>query len=218
MTPADDDTRARMDRMYRRQRYVYDLTRRYYLLGRKDLIEGLRPPAGGSILEVGCGTASNLIAAAKLYPTARLYGFDISREMLATAGQSVASRGLAGRTKLTEGDATAFDCQVLFGEPVFDQIFTSYTLSMIPNWPAVLDEMARHLAPGGSIHIVDFGDCAGLPRLAKTALYGWLGKFDVSPRQNLHAIVSTACDRARLQMKYQSLFGGYAQIAILRQA
>ncbi len=204
--------------MYRHQRRVYDFTRCYYLLGREGLIEGLRPPNYGSILEVGCGTASNLIAAAKLYPTARLFGFDISSEMLRTAQQSVTRRGFAERITLTEGNGTAFDGQTLFGIPAFDRIFTSYTLSMIPNWPAVLDEMARHLAPGGSIHIVDFGDCAGLPRLAKTALYGWLGKFHVSPRQNLHAIASAAGNRAGLQVKYQSLFGGYAQTAILQRA
>jgi S-adenosylmethionine-diacylgycerolhomoserine-N-methlytransferase len=211
------DDRARMDRMYRHQRRIYDLTRRYYLLGRKGLIDGLRPPAGGSILEVGCGTASNLIAAAKLYPTARLYGFDISSEMLATAAKSVARRGLDDRVKLTEGDATAFDGQALFGEPAFDRIITSYTLSMIPNWQAALDEMARHLAPGGSIHIVDFGDCAGLPRLAKTTLYGWLANFGVSPRLELHAIAGQVGTRAGLNVGYQALFGGYAQMATLKR-
>ena len=36
----------RMNRMYRRQRHIYDGTRRYYLLGRDRLITGLRPDAG----------------------------------------------------------------------------------------------------------------------------------------------------------------------------
>src|SRR6267142_3533930 len=35
----------RMNRMYRRQRHIYDGTRRYYLLGRDRLITGLRPDA-----------------------------------------------------------------------------------------------------------------------------------------------------------------------------
>ena len=46
----------RMNRMYRRQRHIYDGTRRYYLLGRDQLIAGLRPAAGASVLEIGCGT------------------------------------------------------------------------------------------------------------------------------------------------------------------
>jgi S-adenosylmethionine-diacylgycerolhomoserine-N-methlytransferase len=46
----------RMNRMYRWQRHIYDATRRYYLLGRDRLIAGLRPAAGQSVLEIGCGT------------------------------------------------------------------------------------------------------------------------------------------------------------------
>jgi S-adenosylmethionine-diacylgycerolhomoserine-N-methlytransferase len=36
-----EDIRVRMDRVYRPQRHVYDLTRRPYLLGRDRLIAGL---------------------------------------------------------------------------------------------------------------------------------------------------------------------------------
>ena len=46
----------RMNRMYRRQRHIYDGTRRYYLLGRDQMISRLRPEAGASVLEIGCGT------------------------------------------------------------------------------------------------------------------------------------------------------------------
>ena len=73
---------ASMDRIYRHQRHVYDLTRRYYLFGRDRLLRELQPPPGGRVLEIGCGTARNLLAAHDLYPTARLFGIDISREML----------------------------------------------------------------------------------------------------------------------------------------
>jgi S-adenosylmethionine-diacylgycerolhomoserine-N-methlytransferase len=58
-------TAGRMDAIYRGQRHIYDLTRRYYLLGRDMLIRDLAPPAGGSVLEVGCGKARNLIAVAR---------------------------------------------------------------------------------------------------------------------------------------------------------
>src|SRR5438067_2504401 len=71
---------ALMDGIYRHQRHVYDLTRHCYLLGRDRLITGLEPPAGGSVLEVGCGTGRNLIVAAARYPEAHFYGLDISSE------------------------------------------------------------------------------------------------------------------------------------------
>jgi len=52
-----------MNRMYRRQRHIYDGTRRYYLLGR----DGSSPacgPARGQAAEIGCGTGRNLVLAA----------------------------------------------------------------------------------------------------------------------------------------------------------
>ena len=86
-----------MDRMYRYTRHIYDLTRKPYLLGRDRLIAELCLESGGSVLEMGCGTGRNLIAAARAYPKAELYGFDISEEMLKTAKAAVRSAGLADR-------------------------------------------------------------------------------------------------------------------------
>ncbi len=89
----------KMDAIYRRQRFIYDATRRYYLLGRDRLIGSLKPPLGGAVLEVGCGTGRNLIRAAKRYPDARFYGIDISEAMLKSARTSVA-RAVCGRALL----------------------------------------------------------------------------------------------------------------------
>src|SRR5438309_759689 len=129
-----------MDRMYRRQRHIYDLTRKFYLLGRDELIESLQPPPGGAVLEIACGTGRNLIRAARLYPGARLYGFDVSEEMLATAGAHVAAAGLQGRIALGCADATDFDPRKMFGVAEFDRVFVSYALSMIPPWREVAAE------------------------------------------------------------------------------
>ena len=76
------DAALLMDRMYRRQRHIYDLSRKYYLLGRDEAIARLRPAAGDGVLEIGCGTGRNLVKAARAYPAARLYGLDVSRAML----------------------------------------------------------------------------------------------------------------------------------------
>ncbi|TIV98235.1 MAG: SAM-dependent methyltransferase, partial [Mesorhizobium sp.] len=50
-----------MDGVYRWQRHIYDLTRKYYLLGRDRLIDGLDVPRGGTVLELGCGTGRNIV-------------------------------------------------------------------------------------------------------------------------------------------------------------
>ena len=79
----------KMDEIYRRQRFIYDATRRCYLLGRDRMIEDLAPPANGAVLEIGCGTARKLIRAEKLYPEARFYGLDVSEAMLRSARASL---------------------------------------------------------------------------------------------------------------------------------
>ena len=78
-----------MDAMYRFQRHIYDITRKPYLLGRDRLIRELDVPDGGHVLEIGCGTARNLLAAQQLYPAACFFGLDISAEMLDTASRSL---------------------------------------------------------------------------------------------------------------------------------
>ena len=120
----------------------------------------LEPPPGGSVLEIGCGTGRNLIQVARRYPSARLFGLDISSEMLATGRAHVARAGLDARTVLRRGDAAAFDAASLFGAAAFDRVFISYSLSMIPDWRAALAEALDHVAPGGKLAIVDFGQQA----------------------------------------------------------
>ena len=189
-----------MDRMYRLQRHLYDATRKYYLLGRDALIEELAPPPGGTVLEVGCGTGRNLIAAAKRWPQARCYGLDISAAMLATA-RARAGPGIA----FAQADATAFDPQALFGVERFDRVFMSYTLSMIPDWEGAIAQAHRVLAPGGTLSIVDFGQQEGFPRWWRAALLGWLAKWHVTPRATLCAVTQ----RFGLT-EFRSLSRGYA--------
>ncbi len=203
------DTAARMDAIYARQRHFYDLTRKYYLLGRDRLIVRLAVPNGGSVLEVGCGTGRNLIAVARRYPTARLYGFDISEEMLATARANVEKAGFANRITLEQADATDFDAQALFGVATFDRVFFSYTLSMIPDWQAALRQGAA--VTSGALHLVDFGQFTGLPKWFAKMMFAWLAKFDVTPRKALPAFLATL----GLNVRFVPLHRDYAWSAEL---
>ena len=204
-----------LDQNYRYQRHVYDLTREYYLLGRKRLIAGLAPPPGGSVLEIGCGTALNLIRAARRYPDAHYFGIDLSRMMLETAAAALARRALADQVRLALGDATDFDAKALLGRDRFDRVFFSYSLSMIPPWEAALEHGAGLLAPGGSLHIVDFGGCEGLPGPAKRALYAWLGQFRVTPRESLDTALEALALRHGLSLAFERIYRGYSYYAVL---
>ncbi len=205
---------GRMDAIYRSQRHFYDLTRKFYLLGRDRLIDGLAPPPHGSILEIGCGTGRNLILAARRWPEARLFGLDISEAMLETATANVAKAGLSHRIRFATADATSFDPVAMFNEPAFDRIFQSYTLSMIPDWQGALREGVHHLAKKGELHIVDFGQQEHLPAPFRKALFAWLARFHVEPRVMLRAVLAeTVGERS---VHFTSLYRGYAWSAMVR--
>lgn len=180
---------ALMDATYRHQRLIYDATRRHFLLGRDHLIAALDPAPGARILEIACGTGRNLDLIGRRWLGCRLYGLDISEEMLRSA------RGKLGpRAVLVQGDATAFDAQALFGTDRFERIVISYALSMIPDWRGALAQAAACLAEGGELHVVDFGGQERLPAWFRAGLRGWIGRFHVAPRAGLAAAMAGTAD------------------------
>lgn len=202
---------ALMDEVYRGQRHIYDFTRKYYLFGRDTLIAGLAARRGMRVLEVACGTGRNLARIGRAWPGLRLYGLDISSEMLKSARAA-----LGAEARLAEGDACSFDPQTLLGEPAFERIVLSYSLSMIPEWEAALDHAAGRLAPGGSLHVVDFGDLSGLPGPFRRMLEAWLAKFHVAPRTALPAAAARIAAARRLTLESRRGPLGYYQLHVLR--
>ena len=205
----------RMDRMYRYQRHIYDLTRKYYLLGRDRMIAGLAVPPGGSLLEIGCGTGRNLVQARRAYPTARLYGLDISSEMLASARTHFRSQTNA--PVFAVADATSFS-PADFGTSGFDCVMISYALSMIPDWQKAIDSALAAVNPGGSLHIVDFGQQEQLPRWSAAMLKAWLARFHVTPRADLEAVLRQHAEIHDAGMVFNRIRRGYAWHAIITKS
>ena len=201
---------AAMDGIYRFQRHIYDVTRRYFLLGRDQLLDGLNVPDSGTALEIGCGTGRNLIGAARRYPSAKLYGLDISEEMLKSASSNIMREDFRQRIILAHADATDFSAQKTFGVAKFDRVFFSYTISMIPNWQAALDQALTCVSDGGELHIVDFGQCGRLPSIFRRGLFAWLNLFHVSPRQQLVLHMKRMATAKGMSFTYESKFRDYA--------
>jgi S-adenosylmethionine-diacylgycerolhomoserine-N-methlytransferase len=205
-----------MNRTYRHQRHFYDFTRKYYLLGRDRLIAELAARQGNAVLEIGCGTGRNLTAAAARYPGARLFGIDVSTQMLTTAIATIARPGLASQIRVAHADATRFDPQALFGIARFERIFISYSLSMIPGWQAVIDGSISTLAPGGELHIVDFGGQQRLPGVFRAVLRRWLALFHVTPRDEMETVLRARAQAAGARLMFERPYRDYAQYAVLR--
>ncbi len=205
----------KMDRMYRRQRHIYDLTRKYYLFGRDRLLRSLPIEDSSRVLEMGCGTGRNLIALARLHPEARLCGIDISAEMLASAQSRIEKCLLSGRIVLRRSAAEAVEHTRTFGqtEP-FDVVFFSYSLTMMPTWREALAAGLANLRLGGTLAIVDFCDQGGWPVPVRRMLAGWLNLFDVKFRPELLQTIAAFPPET---VHLRTIGGRYAFLAHIRK-
>ena len=212
------DQAVAMDRMYRFTRHVYDLTRAYYLLGRDRMLAKVETNPSTATLEVGCGTARNLIKLARRPEPGLLCGLDASQEMLDTAAASIARAGVpaAGheRIRLRQGLAEQVDAKAMFGrdEP-FDTIFFSYCLSMVPTWPGAIEAAMANLKTGGHLVIVDFWDQRDLPSLFAAGLKRWLAMFHVEYRPAVLEAVEALGRDGRADVTIESVARRYAYIA-----
>ncbi len=163
-----------LNRYYGWSRNVYDLTRRYYLFGRDEVLDRLARESWSDLVEVGPGTGRNLAILHAAKPGARFGGVDASDAMLEVAKRRCAF------ASFVQGFAEDVDYTAILGRRP-DRILFSYCLSMVQDPAAALQNAAAQLAPGGRVVVVDFGDGLGLPRAARSLLHGWLREFHVEP-------------------------------------
>ena len=199
-----------MDRIYRKQTAIYDLTRKYYLHGRDVLLEEIERESTGRVLEVGCGTARNLIVLHCRCPAFELYGLDASRVMLEVGERKLARRGNPQNLRLVHGLAENAS-PALFGvcEP-FDTVFFSFSLSMIPDWEAGLIAALASLKPGGRLYVVDFGDLSGLPAPLRRGLAWWLDRFHVHHRPEAIRFLQRQAEEGRGAFDLRTFAGSYS--------
>jgi len=211
-------TTEEMDEMYRWTRYVYDLTRKYYLLGRDRLLRDMILQPGDRVLEIGCGTARNLIRLAKQRPDIRCYGLDASTEMLATATAQVKLCRLEERITFAHGLGEELDYAKTFGlNAPFDAAFFSYSLSMIPTWPQAVDAALANIKRGAALYVVDFWDQGDWPRWFRFVLKRWLDLFHVVHRPELLDYLRQLDEKGLGTLTLQSVAGRYAYLASFRK-
>jgi S-adenosylmethionine-diacylgycerolhomoserine-N-methlytransferase len=144
-----------MQSYYQFQAKIYDATRWTFLYGRNTILKKIpferQQPL--QILEVGCGTGTNLIKLAKMFPNATLLGLDVSGDMLKVAETKLAP--YKNRVTLMEKPyekGTEYNGR-------FDVILFSYALTMInPQWTELVEQAPLDLKPKGVVAVVDFHD------------------------------------------------------------
>jgi ubiquinone/menaquinone biosynthesis C-methylase UbiE len=144
---ATRDRTARWQRSWDKHARSYDREMAFWdrrLFG--DSREWACSQASGRVLEVAVGTGLNI----GLYPDdVTLTGIDLSSEMLALARTRAAELGRD--VDLLQGNAHALP----FGDGSFDTVVCTFGLCAIPDDDAALGQMARVLAPGGRLILVD---------------------------------------------------------------
>jgi ubiquinone/menaquinone biosynthesis C-methylase UbiE len=124
----------------------------------------LRVSEGTRVLDVGCGIGrwSRLLAARG----AQVVGVDLSPTMIAQASQRAAAEGVAERCRFVVTDLAQLD----LGER-FDLVLGVTVLQHILDpraFRAALSAMARHIAPGGRMVLLEAAPTAAISRCDST--------------------------------------------------
>jgi len=163
-----------LNRYYGSSRYIYDWTRKYYLLGRDTALRTLLTEDWRTLVEIGPGTGRNLVKLHQRRPQANYCGVEASDAMLEFAQKNCPF------ARIVPGLAEQADIAGLSGARP-DRILFSYCLSMVEDPQRALNNARRALAPRGQVVIVDFGEGENLPSLFRGGLLKWLDSFRVHP-------------------------------------
>lgn len=168
-----DAHRAFLNKYYGISRGFYDLTRRYFLLGREAAIKELAGQRDwDSLIEVGPGTGRNLSKLRAHRPQAVFGGVEASDAMLEHA------QGKVPFARLVHGFAEDADLEAILGKKP-DRVLFAYCLSMVQDPLTAIRNCRRQVSPEGEVLVVDFGDMGTSPGLIRRGFRSFLQTFHV---------------------------------------
>ena len=131
--------------------------------------------AGEVVVDLGSGGGLDVfLAAQKVGPTGRVFGIDMTPEMIELARRNAARRLAEGAPDNVEFHLSSIDRLPLPDHSV-DCIISNCVINLAPDKPAVFREMARALKPGGRVAISDIALKQPLPQELGDDLLAYVG-------------------------------------------
>ena len=160
---------------YSRLSYVYSIFESFFekKLRRKSL-ELLKVNKGDVVLEIGFGTGYNLVELAKLVgDSGRVYGIDLTEEMIEISKKRLKKKNLEKRVKLIKGNAK----RLPFKNNSFNIVYISNVLELFSDKDIkkVLKEIKRVLKINGKVCVIDVAG-NGYENSKLLKIYLWLNK------------------------------------------
>ena len=125
-----------------------------YLFHAAQICDVVQP--GDTVIDLGCGPATQLAMVARLNPDTRFIGLDLSGEMLERARAHIEELGLEN-VEFRQADITDLS---LFDDASVDAVMSTMVLHHLPDVDALektFAEVSRVTRPEGGIYLVDFG-------------------------------------------------------------
>jgi SAM-dependent methyltransferase len=133
----------------------------------------LRP--GEVVVDLGCGGGLDVfLAAAKVGPTGKAIGIDMTAEMIALARQN-AAKGQRGQPIANVEFHLATIDKLPLPDASVDCVISNCVINLAPDKPAVFREIARVLKPGGRLAVSDIALKQPLPDELGQDLMAYVG-------------------------------------------
>jgi len=201
--------------LYRERAGSYDITANlYYLIGfreakyRKMTISALCLKLGDTAIEIGCGTGLNFqYTIQSIGKNGQLVGIDLTDAMLERAKSRVEKNDWKN-VQLVQSDAAKY----VFSSDI-NGIYSTFALTLIPEYEAIIERASHALASGGRFVVLDFKKPERWPL--------WIVKFGVAITKPFGVSLDLAERKPWEDMKkyfskvtVTEMFGGFVYIVV----
>ena len=166
----------------------------------QELISQANIERAHSVLDIGCGTGTLIVALKRQHPAVQVVGLDPDSKALRRA------RRKAERTEVSVQLDEGFADELPYRERSFDRVFSSFMFHHLDEQERerTSREVLRVLKPGGSFHLLDF-----VTDYADGAAHGFFERL-----MGGHALMKTNTNERLLQLISRA---GFTNVTIVKE-